>query len=467
MKNKLNIILLLSLFAGTSIFAQEQERPVLHLTLEQCKEMGLENDHNIVNANLDVFAAQAQKQEALAEYFPKLSFNTFGFYAIDPILEIGVTDIFGHSDFSHNLQNLVNQLAPQLGINPTYSTLQRGFNSSFMLTQPVFAGGMIVTGNKMAALGVEAASLQQKVQVRKTSEEIEQDYWQIISLEEKESTLDDVRNLLDTLYKDVLNACDAGVATRSDLLKVELKKNEVKSGKIRLRNGIRLSKMKLFNSIGVEYNPYTTFHLDSIPFLDDIILSDGLSEMESPDEYYQDEQEIAANQEEARLLDISVEVKRLEKRMAVGETLPHIAVGANYGYGSLIDKGSFNGGVFAMVQIPITDWGKNSRKIKRLDYQMQKAENDREYLDKMLVLQSHKMWMDLTAAWEQLLVAEESVRTAEAVLNQMRDHFKAGMTTIAEVLQVETQYTQAKEEMVDQSIAYRIALSQYLDRSKQ
>ena len=124
-----------------------------------------------------------------------------------------------------------------------------------------------------------------------------------------------------------------------------------------------------------------------------------------------------------------------------------------------------NGAVFAVLQIPISDWGKTSRKMQRIDYQLQKSENEREYLQTQLVLQVHKLWMDLTAAWEKLQVAEETAATAEAVERQMYDHYLAGMVTISELLQTQTQLTDARNQVLDGKIAYQTALTAYLDKT--
>ena len=216
---------------------------------------------------------------------------------------------------------------------------------------------------------------------------------------------------------------------------------------------------------GVEYNPYMTIRNDSIPFIDDIRLTDSLSELLSPERYYCPEDEVAANLDETKLLDLSVESKKLEKRMALGEALPQLGVGALYGYNNFMNKGSMNGAVFAVLQIPISDWGKTSRKMQRIDYQLQKSENEREYLQTQLVLQVHKLWMDLTAAWEKLQVAEETAATAEAVERQMYDHYLAGMVTISELLQTQTQLTDARNQVLDGKIAYQTALTAYLDKT--
>ena len=443
--------------------ASAQEKT--EISLEQCQKMALEQNPYILNARLDVLAAQAQKREALAEYFPKVSVNALAFYAFDPMVEIGLTDVMGDNEFANNLNGMLEDYAAQYGFNTMYSTLKKGITATVSAMQPIFAGGRIVNGNKLAALGMEAAQLKEEIQLRTTSEDIEKGYWQVASLEEKMKTLEQMQGLVDTLYRDVNAAVQAGLATENDLLQVRLKKNELQSGKIRVRNGIRLAKMNLFNSIGLRYNPYRTVQNDSVPYIDDIVLSDRLTEPEAPDSYYRPEEEVASQQAEVRLLDLSVQSKQLEKKMTVGEALPQIGIGAAYGYGNIINKGQMNGAVFASVQIPLSDWGKTARKMQRYDYQIQKAENERKFLNAQIVLQVRQLWLDLTASWEQLLVARESVETAQTSVLQLESYYKAGMSPLSDLLQAQSQLQECSNEYIDQCIAYRTALQAYLNKA--
>lgn len=467
MKNNYMKVCLLSMAmvpaAAYGPLAAAQEK--MEVSLEQCQEMALEHNPYILNSQLEILAAQARKREAVAEYFPKVSVNALAFYAFDPILEIGLTDIMGDNDFSNNLNSMLEGYAQQYGFNTQYSTLKKGITATVTAMQPIFAGGRIINGNRLAALGKEAAQLQHEIQLRTTSEDVEKGYWQVVSLEEKMKTLDQMQGLVDTLYRDVNAAVQAGLATKNDLLQVKLKKNEIRSGKIRVRNGIRLAKMNLFNSIGLEYNPYSTIQNDSVPYIDDILLSDRLTDLSAPDAYYMPEEEAAARQAESRLLDLAVRSKQLEKKMTVGETLPQIGVGASYGYGNIIDKGQMNGAVFASIQIPLSDWGKTARKMQRYDYQIQKAENEKDFLNAQLILQIRQLWMDLTASWEQLLVARESVGTAQASVYQLESYYRAGMSPLSDLLQAQSQLQECSNEYIDQCIAYRTALQAYLDRT--
>lgn len=465
MKNKQTALLAMAAVLGTCLPVSAPAQEKTEISLDQCQEMALEHNPYILNSRLDVMAAQARKREAVSEYFPKVSINALAFYAFDPLLEIGLTDIMGENDFTNNLNNMLEGLADQYGFNTQYSTLKQGITATVTAIQPIFSGGRIINGNKLAALGMEAARLRQEVQLRTTSEDIEKGYWQVVSLEEKMKTLDQLQGLVDTLYRDVNAAVQAGLATENDLLQVRLKQNELRSGKIRTKNGIRLAKMNLFNAIGLEYNPYSTIRNDSIPYIDDILLSDKLTDIAAPESYYRPEEEIAAAQAETRLLDLSVRSRQLEKKMAAGEAMPQIGIGASYGYGNIINKGQMNGAVFASVQIPLSDWGKTSRKMQQYDYQIQKAENEKDFLNAQLILQIRQLWMNLTSSWEQLLVARESVETAKSSVHQLESYYKAGMSPLSDLLQAQSELQECSNGYIDQCIAYRTALQAYMNRA--
>ncbi len=428
------------------------------LTLEECKEMALQNNVQVRNSRLDVLAAKAQRGEAKAEYFPTVSLSGYGIYAFNPLLEIGINDLVSDSAVAAQLA----AMASSYGIGTSYEFLDEAYGASLMATAPLYAGGRIVNGNRLAALGVESSQLQNSLQERKSGEEVENDYWQVISLNEKMRTVETLQELLDTLEKDINSAVAAGLATDSDRRELRLKQNDLKATKTKLRGSIRLAKMNLCNGIGLEYNPYSTMGPDTLPRIDDIVLADEL-ELEAPEAYWRDENEILALREETQLLGLSVEAKELEKKMTRGEVLPQLAAGVSYGYGKLLYDGSFNGAVFATLKVPITDWGKYSRKIKRYDYQVQKAQNEQEYMEDQLLLQIRQYWLDVTVAWEQTQVAEESVEVSQKDLDETRAHYAAGLKTLSDVLEDETALRQSYDDLSDARIAYREALTRYIN----
>ena len=79
--------------------------------------------------------------------------------------------------------------------------LKNGIVGDITVTQPLFAGGQIVNGNKLAKLGVEVSRFKQEQSAKEVLLTTEVYYWQIISLNEKLKTLAIVEQLVNSLKK--------------------------------------------------------------------------------------------------------------------------------------------------------------------------------------------------------------------------------------------------------------------------
>lgn len=443
MKKTLSILIFL--ISASALSAQE-----VSLSIKDCIVLSEANNPYIKNTFLDIQSARFQKKEVFAEYFPRLSFRALGISSYDYLIDIAVGREVGDALRESELGGYT----------------RFGLNATFTLMQPLYAGGRINTGNKLAKVGIKAAELKHKVNLREKREEIEKMYWEIVALEEKRHTIKHLEELLDILHRDVTSAIDAGVVTESDLLLVKMKKNELKSGKIHLEGGIRLLKMNLFNTIGQGYTLVKGVADTTKPYIDNIVLADRLSSLLPPSDYYIPEEEFAAGVSETELLGIMVEAKQLEKKLALGEYLPSAGVGISYGFSNFTNSNS-NAIGLATISIPISNWGKGSMKLKRLNNEIQKAVNEKEHLTSQLVLQARQLWLNLNVAWEQMKVAEENLELAEKnVYNQM-SRFNAGLIPISDVLMNQTKLFEATENLIDKQIEYSKALTAYNGRKSE
>lgn len=436
-------LLILIIFVSVSALSAQE----VSLSLMDCVSLSESNNPYIKNSYLDIQSAKYQKNEVFAEYFPRLSFRALGIssydYFIDIVLGQDLGDLIREAEWG--------------------GTGRFGFNATISLMQPLYAGGRINTGNKLAKVGMKASELKHKVNLREKREEVEKLYWQIVALEEKRHTIKHLEELLDVLYKDVTTAIEAGVVTESDLMLVKMKQNELKSGKVQLEGGIRLLKMNLFNQIGQGYCLVKGVADASRPHLDNIRLSDRLSTLLPPADYYIPEEEFAAGVTETELLNVMVEAKRLEKKLALGEYLPSAGIGLSYGYSSFTNNNS-NAIGLATISIPISSWGKGSQKLKRLDNEIQKAVNEREFLTSQLVLQARQLWLNLNVTWEQMKIAEENLALAEKNTYNQMSRFNAGLVPLSDVLMNQTQLFEATENLVNKQIEYSKALTAYNGR---
>ena len=421
------------------------------LSLEECLSMAQENGYQSRRSSLTVDMARAQRSEALWEYFPRVSVTAFGYDALHPLLHLTLKDVLGNSDAANVLRTEITDLAYQNGIKPYFDRFQSGWGSSVSVIQPLYAGGRIINGNRLARLGVDAAVLQDSLTRSALRDTVESKYWRVVALQEKRAILDQTAGLLSSLEKDLSAAVEAGLALQTDLLQLRLRKGELEAGRRLLEGGLALAKMDLFSDIGYRYRYQDLSSIELLGTMDNL---PSPQDVLSPD---------IPGTLQYRLLDMQVEAAKLQKKMAVGELMPQLAIGAMYGYSQLSrpTPGRANGAVFATLQIPITDMGKAIQRSKRYDYQVKQATLDTEYLQEKLQLLEAKLRLEMESAWDQLQVTADAVDVAEELLAQMRAQYAAGRITASDLMKASLEVTTARENLLSRQIAYRKALSAY------
>ena len=224
--------------------------PAQPLSLDSCKAMALRNNASVKNAALDVLVARQVRQQVLTKYFPNVSAMAVGYHALNPLIEYGIDDI-GNAEIRQWLYNMYAEYGAALGLPNSLSMCEKGYAVGATAIQPVFMGGQIVNGSRLAKLGVQAAELQKELTQDKLLQQVEENYWLVVSLQEKKKTITQAMVFLDTLHRDVTAAFNAGLVTQNDKLKVVLKQHEMESNLLKVNNGITLAGMALCQMVGV------------------------------------------------------------------------------------------------------------------------------------------------------------------------------------------------------------------------
>ena len=438
-------ILIIGLFFLThGAFSQSVDS--IRLSVQDCIEMALENNIELKNSQLEIDKARATKQEAQAEYFPTVSAQALAFDALNPLVTVGIDDL-GNAQLRQILYSLYAEYGANLGLDKEYSFVQNGIVLNAMATEPVYAGGRIRNGNRLAQLGIEAAEYQTNVKENEVRLQTETLYWQIVSLQEKVATLDQLDRLLDTLDKDLAGAIDAGLAMPTDQYKLRVKQNESRLNRKRLTDGITLLKMALAQTIGAEGQT--------------MVLSDTLGLETAPAAYYRLAAEAVAQRNESRLLDLSLQAEDLKKKITLGETLPSLLVGGSTSYHTVFEHSKPNAMVFAVLQVPITDWHKTALKLKQHDLDTERAENTRRDLTEKMEMQTDQAWFNLEQSWLRITMAQTALSDAEANLKITEDYYEAGLVALSDVLEAQTLLKQSRDELTDSQVQYRLNLITY------
>jgi multidrug efflux pump subunit AcrB/outer membrane protein TolC len=432
-------LILISLFA-TKAEAQS-------LSLDSCKQLALKNNKKIVEAGYDVQSSEEVRKNAYTNYFPKVSASAMAMRSPDYLVKANTPEM-NLPVYDGNAANLASATqyayVPSMSINAVdYLNM-----ASVSATLPIYAGGQIRNGNKLAAIGEEVSRKQQSLTTTDVLVRTEQLYWTIVSLNEKLKTLDSYRALLDTLNRDVSNYTKAGLAQKNDLLKVQLKQNELQSNRLKLENGISLTKMALCQHIGISYD-------STLLITDEPTVTTLFSESSSVNE-------AITNRSEYQMLNKATEAEKLQLKMTRGELMPQLAFGGMAAYVDVANSSVTQKFAFASLSIPISDWWGGSHKIKQHQIQIEKAQNKLSETSELLALQIEQASNELRESFDQIQLAKKSVEQARENLKVTDDNYRSGNISISDLLEAQALFQSSNDNLTNSRCNYQIVLAKYL-----
>ena len=427
------------------------------LSLQQLKDSALHNNIAIRNARLSIEAAQQQRKEAFTKYFPSVSGTGLWFNADKGMAktEMNLSEQITPELGMALAQSLPAEALAALGSPVSISMMKNGTIAGVTAVQPIFAGGQIINGNRLAKVGEDVSRLQLQLSENEIEKQTEQYYWQLVSLQEKMKTIEAVQALLAEFFKDVDVAVKAGVAMRNDLLQVQLRQNDVESQKVKLQNGISMVRMLLAQYCGLCSDSFAVSVCDGYS----VSVCDGFPVASIAQQ--QDLQQALLQTAEYQLLSKQVEAAKLQRKMEIGKNLPTVGVGAGYNYHNLMDNDRTFGMVFATVNVPISDWWGGSHALKRKKIELQKAEEQLADNSELLQIRMQNAWNNVEESRQQLQIAQRSIEQAEENLRLNRDYYRAGPSKMSDLLEAQLLYQQALDRRIDAFADYQNKLLDY------
>lgn len=393
-------------------------------TLEQCVNEAVSNNLKLRNADKQILMSEEQRKEAFTKYFPTVSAMGLGYMADKGLVQM------------------------DLGGGAAMSLLKHGYNASVTAMQPVFAGGQIVNGNKLAKVGADVSRLQRGLTENEIRLNTENYYWQAVMLKEKLKTIDQVEKQLIEVKKDAQAAVDAGIKNRNDLLQVQLRHNETRTTRIQVENGLQTIYDLLAQMMG---HPG-----------ENLEVCDWTERVEDPQQLFVSPETALLQTREYQLLDKQVEADQLQYKLSLGKNLPSVAVGGGYIYNHLMGKSQNNLVGMLTVSVPISNWWGGSHEMKRRKLEISSSIDDKRNQSELLIIRMRKAWNDLTDAYKQVAIAQESILQSEENLRLNTDYYQAGTSTISDVLDAQTLYQQSRDQYVESMAKYEVKRREYL-----
>lgn len=341
--------ILLLLFAVSPIFAQGVERV---LTLNECTQLALNINQDILIANEAISYAEQRVNEAKSLYFPKLDLN------------------FNLSRFNNDAETLINSHYLPATILLPYGKRDYAYSTKLALWQPIYNGGKTVATNKLAKINQEKAKTNAEIKKNEVVANVKAQFYKNIALKEKIK-----------IYKDYLSKKhDATLQNQLDILEHEYE----------------LETWELLSLIGLE--------------LDTVIDIEGTIDVEKLDLNlqqcilwaYQFRPEIKTTQYQESMDNIGVNLITMEK-------LPTIMLGAAYDWlGDDQEKWEKDWYVTLNINLPLFEGGALFSRLKQKKIQARQASIERAKIEDKIKLEVRKAFSEYNFWYKKLLKAEES-----------------------------------------------------------
>ncbi|MCM1522735.1 MAG: TolC family protein [Muribaculaceae bacterium] len=428
MKRKIYISLISAVMALTSITAMYAQTPDSVFTLQACRELALRNNAAMTSSENDLKAARETRREAFTKYFPEISAGASAFRANHDMLQYDVLDLI------------------------TLGLIKKGKTAGVWAVQPVFMGGQIVNGNKLASVGEEVAKIRKEQTADNVVLTTDNLYWNLTSLKATKNTVESAIVMLDSLAASVGAAVDAGMVVQNDLMKVNLKRNEYRNNLVDLDNGISLMKMLLAQQMGLG----ATSGIDIIEEIPGDV-------PDMPMEMYVEEAAAVSQTADHRLLVKNVEAKTLEKRMELGNYLPKVGVGAGWFYHDVLNQNHNFGAIMVTVAVPLSGWWGGSHAIRKKNLELENAKTELDNLTQKLQIEIADKWDNLTGAWRKMQLSSQDIEQSKENLRITRAYYEAGMNTITDLLDAQTLHVESQNNYIAAYGEFQLSISQYLN----
>ena len=466
------------------------------LTLDSCRQMALRNNKQMRISKVKQEVAENVRRSARTKYLPhvsaigsyehtskeisilnesqKTALGNIGTSLVTGVQE-GLSDVTSQLPMQNvatllgamgismeGIQTLMNQNLTQTAaqLNAKGQDIVDAFRTdtrniwagSVMLLQPVFLGGAIIAMNKMADITEDLAANSAEAKRQATLYNIDQAYWQVVSLTHKKKLAEGYLDLIKKLDSDVSKMIEEGVATRSDGLSVSVKVNEAEMAVTKVNDGLVLSKMLLCQLCGLPVDEQITL---ADEYQENIAVVTVTPQL--------DVEKAVAFRPELKMLQNTVDLSRQATNLLKAGNLPQVALVGGY---AISNPNVFNGfekkfagfwNVGVLVRVPLWNWGDVMYKVRASKGATSIASLELEEAREKIELQVNQNTFRVNEANKKLAMAQANIARADENLRTANLGFKEGVITPTTVMEAQTAWLQAQSQKIDAEIDVKLS----------
>lgn len=415
------------LFSLSGLMAQEKE-----LSLDDCIKIGLEKNINLHSSKQKVLGAEYKLKGANAQLLPSLK------------LSAGYTRLSSIDPFTITIPPKY-----QVSISPNITD---NYSLKFTVQQPLFTGFRL-SGNSNLSENLYQASVQDlsKDQIEFLLN-IKTAYWNLFKVIKLKEAIDKNVMQIQAHIQDIQNLFKQGMATKNDLLKVQVQLSDAQIRQLDAANNIKMAELNLNNIIQLP--------LSVKPKIDTSISKEDIYIKEV--DYYLDE--AAKSRPELKAFDFRIKAGESAVTVAKSGWYPQVFLFGDYNYANPNQrvfpqqdkfKGTWDVGI--NLSWDIWNWGQAGHQSGEASAQLEQTKDQLKSIRDLVTLEVTQNYLTMLQNKEKITAAGNSVAQAEENYRLTADKFKEGLALNSDLLDAETALLQSNTNYIQSVADFNIA----------
>jgi outer membrane protein len=414
----MNKFFLLGIIAFTNILVAQQR---MELSLSDAIVLGEGSSKLLRISDAKVEAANAKTNESQSDLLPSLQVSG-GYKRLSDV-----------DPFEVKLPIFPSPIV----ISPT---VLNNYSVTATLQQPLFTGFKLSSNARAAKFLADAAQQDNQNDRSNLVLTIVGAYWTLYQAIRTKEYMDENADRLETYLKDTQNLLKAGMATKNDLLKIQVQLSNANVNQIDAENDVRVAMMNLNNAMGQSLD--NEYILVSVP--------DSLNTLDS----------VSSRTLIAKALQIRTDLQAERARVnaseenvtaAAGNFWPQIFLAGDYYYARpnpryLPTRDEFLGtwDIGVSLQWNLWNWGATASQTEQARAVLTQNKNILAQMEDEIALEVRRESLTLFSAQKKVDVARSAIDQAEENMRSTRDKFRTGLATSADLLDASVALLQAK-----------------------
>lgn len=437
------------------------------LSLEQCRQKALESNKSISTAKLQVEQMGYDVNTYKTNFYPRISLIATDFYSTGnanfntPNLKLP-TYVFDPTTMSYKPNafqapdgSLVWNEYTDVPSQSIEAKMKNVFLGGISIEQPIYTGGKMTTAYNMSRIGQQIATSNVRLSESEVIIKTDEAYSMAVKALELGKVARKYKDLLDELYKNVESAVRHGMKIRNDLMKVQVKKNEVDLQIQRADNAYKLARMNLCHVLGMP----VTSQIDVDPSTVEAIQHTLTIDMSNIS---------VEHRPEVEMLGHKVELAEQQVKLIKSDYMPSVIAYGGYTYANglemagkkVLNNGSFSVGVG--VRVPLVNFGESTNKVRSAKVKHQMAVLEQEDKQSLMQLEATQASTTLSESIMEIDITRKSLEQAEENMKMSKQQYEVGYEPLSDYLEAQSLWQQAYANHVDARCQLIVAYSKYL-----